>query len=209
MVDNFERIKDYLRQKGLPEKYDRQNIPDLYFTVEIVRRAKDHKEMGSSNYHFKNYYVTSIEGLDKIKDEVITICETFGMRAYISVNRKSFRAVTMNTIAELATLASKNDYRKPYSVYESCSGKYVERSDKTWIVDIDDDQIDNIGFFKYWLNELRPDHDTIICELPTNSGIHLLTKPFNRDKFNNECQVAGINTPDIKLNHLTALYANI
>lgn len=209
MVNNFEHIKDYLRLKGLPETYDRQNIPDLYFTVEIVRRAKDHKDKGSSNYHFKNYYVTSIEGLDKIKDEVITICETFGMRAYISVNKKSFRSVTMDTIAELATLASKNDFRKPYSVFESCSGQYVERSDKAWIVDVDYDQIENYNFFKYWLNELRPEHDTVIYELHTNSGFHIITKPFNREKFNNECQAAGINTPDIKLNHLTVLYANI
>ena len=195
--------------KGLPEKADKKKAEDLYFTIEIVKRAKDHKEIGSKNYHFKNYYITSIEKLDLYKDEIITLCDTFGMRAYISVNRKSFKKVALDTVAEMCRLMSNDDFRRPYRVFESCSGKYLEKEDKTWIVDIDADQIDNIGLFKYWLTQLRPDHDTIICELHSNSGIHLLTKPFNRNSFYRECMVAGINTPDIKLNHLTALYANI
>lgn len=209
MVNNFEAIKPYLRMKGLRENADKKKAEDLYFTIELVKRAKDHKEIGSNNYHFKNYYITSIDKLDHYKDEIITLCDTFGMRAYISVNRKSFKKVALDTVAEMCRLMSNDDFRRPYRVYESCSGKYVEKEDKTWIVDIDADQIDNLGFFKYWLKELRPDGDTIVFELYSNSGIHLLTKPFNRDRFYNECTVAGINPPDIKLNHLTALYANI
>ena len=209
MVNNFEKIKDFLRIKGLPEKADKKKAEDLYFTVEIVKRAKDHKETGSNNYHFKNYYITSIDRLDTLKDEIITLCDTFGMRAYISVNRKSFKKVALDTVAEMCRLMSNDDFRRPYRVYESCSGKYLENKDKTWIVDIDGDDIDNLGWYETKLCELRPDGDTIIYKLSSNSGLHLITKPFNREKFHSECEQAGINIPDIKLNHLTTLYANI
>jgi hypothetical protein len=209
MVNNFDNIKDFLRMKGLPEKADKKKAEDLYFTVEIVKRAKDHKEIGSNNYHFKNYYITSIDRLDALKDEIITLCDTFGMRAYISVNRKSFKKVALDTVAEMCRLMSNDDFRRPYRVYESCSGKYLENSDKTWIVDLDADDLVNIEWYKTKLVELRPDGDTIIYELPTNSGVHLITKPFNRDKFYELCDASGVNLPDIKLNHLTALYANV
>lgn len=209
MVDNFENIKPFLRMKGLPEKSNKKVAEDLYFTIEIVKRAKDHKEIGSNNYHFKNYYITSIEKLDYYKDEIITLCETFGMRAYISVNKKSFKKVALDTVAEMCRLMNNDDFRRPYRVYESCSGKYLDGSDKTWIVDLDSGDIDNLGWYKEMLKSMRPERDTIIYELSSNSGLHIITKPFNRERFYNECEQAGINVPDIKLNHLTALYANV
>lgn len=209
MVDNFEHIKTFLIEKGLPEKSNKKVAEDLYFTIEIVKRAKDHKEIGSNNYHFKNYYITSIEQLDFYKNEIITLCDTFGMRAYISVNKKSFKKVALDTVAEMCRLMSNDDFRRPYRVYESCSGKYLNPSDKTWIVDVDAEQLEYIDAIRDAIDSCRDDINPIIFENPTNSGLHLITEPFNRTLFETLMTRAGIDTPDIKLNHLTALYANV
>ena len=210
MVNNFEHIKDFLVMKGLPLNADKQKAEDMYFTVEIVKRAKDHKEIGSNNYHFKNYYITSIEKLEFYKDEIVTLCETFGMRAYISVNKKSFKKVALNTVAEMCRLMSNDDFRRPYRVFESCSGKYLDNTDKTWVVDVDADQLDHLDAIRDMVVSCYDGKSNpIVFENPTNSGMHLITKPFNSLLFTSLAMNAGIKVPDIKKNHLTALYANI
>ena len=121
MTNNFELYKEYItdefKQGGLEEG-------DAYFVVELIRRGKDHPNHPAANYHFKNYYIRLPEDLDKYKDEIIGICDLLKLRAYASVNYKSFKQVTLNTIAELAHRITYNDYNKSYAVFESCSGKY-------------------------------------------------------------------------------------
>ena len=49
--------------------------------------------------------------------------------------------ILMDTAAESAARAAAHNYGKPYSVYEHCSGKYVNRKDKKFVVDIDEEQM--------------------------------------------------------------------
>ena len=64
---------------------------DTYFVIELMRRGKDNPDMPAANYHFKNYYIRKPEDLDKYKQEIIDLCNIFRMRAYASVNYKSFK----------------------------------------------------------------------------------------------------------------------
>ena len=198
MTNNFELFKEYL-QTNFPD-FDKKS--DSYFVIEIVRRGKDNPDMPAANYHFKNYYINKMSDIDKFQDEIIKICDIFKMRAYFSVGRKSYHQVTLNTAAEFTRRISLHDHKKPQTIYESCSGRYVDKSDKRWVVDFDegqnpDDYIDLIG------------KEKIILRVPTKSGIHWITRPFRRDEFFEKCEEYDLKKPDIKQNHISLLYESI
>ena len=196
MTDNFDLFKEYI-ETNFPD-FDKRS--DSYFTVEIVRRGKDNPDLPAANYHFKTYYINYISDLDKFKDEIIKVCDLLKMRAYITVNRKSYHQVTLNTSAEYSRRVALHDYKKPYTIFEHCSGVYLDKSDKRWVVDIDDNQDP-----EDYVSIISP--EKIILRVPTRSGVHLITRPFRRDKFFEECEKNGL--PEIKITQLSLLYENV
>ena len=62
MVDNFELIKSLLSF----------NSEDDFYHLQIIRRGKDHLELEAANRTIKAYYITKVDSLDRIKDEVIS-----------------------------------------------------------------------------------------------------------------------------------------
>ena len=216
MTNNFELYKEYITNEFKKSVLDEG---DTYFVVELIRRGKDHPNLPAANYRFKNYYIRKPEDIDNYKDEIIGICDLLKLRAYASINYKSFKQVTLNTIAELAHRITYNDYNKSYTVFESCSGSYCNPKNKRWIIDIDNCHENNseVQDIKDIINKAcRPVGDKVLYQFPTKSGIHLITKPFNRTEFNNIMNIAvevgnftDLDIPEIKKNHLTLLYENI
>ena len=211
MTDNFERYRSFMQ---LPE----EEGGGAYYVIELVRRGKDCPDLPAANYHFKNYYIDTLKKYDSVQDEIRTLCRTLRLRAYVSVNRKSFRQVTMNTIAEMSRRAALDDFRRPYAVFESCSGKFVDKSDKHWVVDVDNCSVfSKLGQqSKAWdcrdiISMCKPTGDKIELVMPTRSGVHLITKPFDVQHFKELCERGfGWNEiPDIKKNHLTLLYEEL
>lgn len=214
MTDNFNLYKEYITNDFNNSSLD---DGDMYFVVELMRRGKDNPDMPAANYHFKNYYIRKPEDLDRYKSEIIMLCDMLRLRAYVSVNYKSFRQVTLDTLAELARRVANNDYKKNYNVYESCSGQYCHSQNKRWVIDIDDEtsiNSDKVKKIEDIINLCQPTNkDKIITKIPTKSGVHIITTPFDRIQFALNCTdnlENGINDiPDIKKNHLTLLYENL
>lgn len=210
MTNNFDLYKEFIS-----EKFANTTLPedDSYFVIELMRRGKDNPDLPAANYHFKNYYIRKPEDLDKYKQEIIHLCCMFRMRAYASVNIKSFKQVSLDTMAELARRIANNDYKKNYAVFESCSGQYCHSGDKQWVVDLDDCKIGDeyVYVIEDYIRNCEPvGVDKIITRIPTRSGVHLITKPFNRKQFIDRCKYLRFGeTPDIKKNHLTLLYENL
>lgn len=210
MTNNFQLYKDFITEKFANTTLSAE---DSYFVVELMRRGKDNPDMPAANYHFKNYYIRKPEDLDKYGNEIKTLCEVLRLRAYASVNIKSFKQVSLDTMAELAKRIANNDYRKTYAVFESCSGSYCYSGDKTWVIDLDDCKMDDKKVKKVYeiLNRTKPyNTEKVIAQFPTKSGVHLITRPFDIKEFDlvyggcfNDEEV------DIKKNHLTLLYENL
>lgn len=210
MTDNFQLYKDFIT-----ERFAKTTLLtiDSYFVVELIRRGKDNPDTPAANYHFKNYYIRKPEDLDKYENEIKTLCEVLRLRAYASVNIKSFKQVSLDTMAELARRIANNDYWKNYAVFESCSGSYCHSDDKMWIIDLDDCKMDDKKVKKVYeiLDRTKPyDTEKVIAQFPTKSGVHLITRPFDIKEFDlvyggcfNDEEV------DIKKNHLTLLYENL
>ena len=201
MTDNFKLIRQYLIDNGIPQ-HNESNLLKHY-VVEIMSRGKDNPDMPAANRHFKNYYFPCIDKFDRYEPEIKKVCDALRMRAYVSVNYKMYDQVLMDTAAESTARAAAHNYGKPYSVYEHCSGKYVNRKDKKFVVDIDEEQM---IFFDNIYDELK---DKVVLVVPTRTGMHLVTTPFNTLAFENKCINRLGFAPDIKKNPLTLLYENL
>ena len=213
MTDNFKLYKEFITKVygGLPENNEKGNL-NKYFVIELMRRGKDNPDMPAANYHFKNYYIYSWKDLDKYENEIKNICELLHLRAYCSVNYKMMSQVALDTLAESARRIAAHDYKKFYNIFESSSGKYVDKGNSVWVVDIDEEDLDMIDIIKDFINECEPlNTQKILFEMPTKSGLHLITKGFNLQDFNSKCLYClGLKkTFDVKKNHLTLLYENL
>lgn len=208
MTNNFELYKEYITNEFKNSVLDEG---DTYFVVELIRRGKDNPDNPAANYHFKIYYLRKPEDLDKYREEIVKICELLKLRAYASVNYKSFKQVTLNTLAELARRVSNDDFHKSYNVYEFCSGSYCNSKNKRWVIDIDNCDLDDekVQSIKNIIYNCEPNGNKIITSFPTKSGIHLITKPFDRMEFQDNLRYFPWEHPEIKKNHLTLLYENI
>ena len=188
MVDNFERIKPLLHfsEHG-----------DFYF-LQLLLRKKDGCDVpnGSDNQRrlVRDYHVTDVKQLDEWHDEIIRLCNETGARAYIRLNKRNWKTIAMAYAQETLEKARKGEeFGSTYGEINSVIGRYPEghKEDKTWLVDIDDfgpesmrttvvrdiiarcEPVDKVG-------ELCK----VIAVIPTRSGTHLITRPFNLQKFN-------------------------
>jgi len=213
MTDNFELFKEFINDfGGLPETNEKGNL-DKYYVIELMRRGKDNPDMPAANYHFKNYYIYSMHDIDKYENEIKEVCTLLRLRAYCSVNYKLMSQVALDTLAESARRVAAHDYKKFYNIFESCSGKFSDKSNRLWIIDIDDDLSKDevyLSSLRDFLNELHPEGEKVVKVFPTKTGLHLITTPFNMlafelgypMKFKEEI-------PDIQTNHLTLLFENL
>lgn len=191
MVDNFELIKPLLK---FPDA-------DTYYHLQILRRGKDHPELPAANRMIKAYFICSLEGLDYVEDEVKKLCEFFEARAYINLTPKSIKKTTMLQIKYLAQRAYEGDFKKIWKSWNTCAGE-IKGEEPRWVVDIDSNDIK-------W-NHVMDDIDTLepygmdtkyITNIPTKSGWHIITTPFNLQQFKEKY-------PDIDVhkNNPTILY---
>jgi hypothetical protein len=175
MIDNFELIKPLLKFPN----------DDTYYHLQILRRGKDHPELPAANRMIKAYFICSLEGLDHVKDEVKKLCEFFGARAYINLAPKSIKKTTMFQLKYLAERAYIGDYKKIWKSWNTCAGE-IKGEESRWVVDVDNPLEKMIYWWdikKYINEECEPVGDKTIAIIPTKNGNHLITKPFNLQRF--------------------------
>ena len=182
MINNFDLISSLLN-------FDNS---DLFYHLQILRRGKDHPDLPSANRVIKTYYIDNNEKLDKIKQEIIDLCEFFGARAYINLAPKSYHKCTMQCIADMAIRAEDKS------------------SDPYWIIDVDGPTDGKISeFIEYECEPLRycmegPHkvyYNKIYDYIPTKNGYHIITSPFNLEQFKKKYP-----NIDVHKNNPTILY---
>lgn len=217
MVDNFETIKQLITFDDSEIGISLDQDSDAFYQVQLIKRKKDNPTMKGDCLVFKRYQIDKLSDLDKYYDEIIMMCNTFNLRAYFEVARKSYKQVTLDSLVELSQRVANNDFKKVHSIIDSCTSKYVNSSHKRWIVDIDDGDSDTLSLdelFEFYTEiistKCRPGH-TVIGKVPTKSGLHLITKPFDLKTFSKLIHEAGINKPIdelVKKKVSTILYCN-
>ena len=213
MVDNFELIKPLLH---FP------NHGDFYF-LQLLLRKKDGLDVpnGSDNQRrlVRDYHVTDVKQLDEWRDEIIRLCNETGARAYIRLNRRNYKTIAMAYAQETLEKARKGEeFGNTYCEINSVIGRYPEghKGDKTWLVDIDDNGPDSgvVSAVKSIIARCDPKDDDnnkkVIAVIPTRSGTHLITKPFNLQKFHQlkKDELSGVDSEIAVLHdNPTILYA--
>lgn len=216
MTDNFNLIKEFIQSQWAQFGNSFDKFTDAFYMIEIIGRAKDNARIIAGNHKFKTYYIKTIEDLDKYENEIKLLCDTLNMRAYISINHKSMKHVTLNTTAEYANFIAQDNFTKPYSVFDSCAAKFVDRSTQLWIVDVDKEDADahNMSVddltihYRAIIEECAPKKSVVIV-IPTRSGAHIITHPFNTIEFMGKALRNKPIDSIVKKNGLTLLYENI
>lgn len=199
MIDNFEQIRGLLEFRSQD---------DFYF-LQILQIKKDNKIngeqkiKGSSNNSrmIKMYTIHSIEYLDKMKDEIIELCKLFNARAGIDLNRRSYQACSLQTARLIMDQFLNKQYSDTIKAYSSVCGRFHNESDERWIVDIDKEELIWKPQIIDSIQPCMPHGNKIIAEIPSKSGLHLITSPFNVIEFNNnfENELKAYNMNNIKL----------
>jgi len=212
MTDNFDHYKKLITiNGGLPKTNKKGNL-DLFYVIELIRRGKDNPDMPAANYHFKSYHIFSWADYEKYEQEIKDICTLLHCRAYASVNYKLMSQIALDTIAEETRRIAAHDYKRFNHIFESCCGKFVDKGNNLWIVDFDNMKAKDISeelvnlIDKAWSEY----ESNLLYIMPTKSGFHFITHPFNRMYFEAEYKRRiGGEMPDIKQNHVTLLYENL
>jgi hypothetical protein len=175
MVDNFDLFGVWLTE-------NKTFTDDSFLFLQIIRRRKENPDATAAQQTIKNFHITSVEDLMQRKADIVNWCKLHNARAYLRLNMRSRRKVALMTMAGIAENIANDNYNIK-NCYESACGKYHSDSDKTWVVDLDNDQ--------FTLGEMVDIRDTIrdlvaqtgrnpeILWVPTKNGIHLITRPFN------------------------------
>ena len=183
MKNNLELIKPLLKF---------ESADDFYY-LQILQRKKDPNPInlptGSNNNArtIKNYYVGSLEYLDKKMPEIIALCDLFNARASIRLNKRSHKKVAFRTLQKIAGILANGEHSHLKTAYsKACGLGHNAGGDKTWVVDLDTPEEikeDYIIRLVAIIKNIQPVGDKLIEIVPTKSGIHLITKPFNLQTF--------------------------
>jgi bisphosphoglycerate-dependent phosphoglycerate mutase len=180
MIDIFEQIKKFL----IFESED-----DFYY-LQILQRKKENPNIGANSRVIKNYYINSIDYLEKRYDEIKMLCNIFNARAMLRLNKRSYSKVAFKTLQNIANSMSNKEYSCIRKSYDRACGNGHNDKNKTWIVDIDN-ILDNayISDVIEFINNLNDyNENNVISVLPTKNGVHVITKPFNINEFKKEYQ---------------------
>lgn len=178
MIDIIEKIIPLL---------DFQSKDDFYY-VQVLQRRKDNPELNLGFKIIKEYSIISVKQLRELYSEIKTLCDVFNARAAFRLNKRSFRQVAMKTLVNISNQLTNRAYDKVVNAYKLACRQCHHDKNKKWVVDIDADDITYDGFVnevKEFIETLPPQKETskILLEVPTKTGIHLITNPFHREKF--------------------------
>jgi hypothetical protein len=175
MVDNLELLKPFL-------KFDTED--DFYY-LQILQRKKDNPGIIKNTVAIKDYYIRSIEYLDSHYEQIKDLCRYFNARASLRLNKRSFKKVAFRALQNITAQMMQDDFRSARQAYSKACGQCHNERDKMWIVDIDEDCMDCVADIERSIEHLPPFGATnkIRAKVPTKTGLHLITTPFNLANF--------------------------
>jgi hypothetical protein len=183
-IDNFKQIRELLT-------FDKEN--NFYF-IEIIKRRKDNPRMKLDSKFIKSYYVWSHEGLDAARDEILCYCELHNARAYIKINVRNSDAIALHALKRLADLIASGNTKSITRLSRLVCCENHSDANPKFMVDIDSEN--DLAFAKSVIQDVwdsRSDSTgQFIAEIPTPNGWHLITSPFDMDRFQQSCPTIAV-----------------
>lgn len=235
MVDNFDLICKWLDKCQLEDNLEgKRDNGDVWY-IQLLRRQSDdpmidgkpdpayHGNMHSRS--LKDYLIHSSTKLLELKNEIITLCKDFNVRAYIRLNKRNYKNICLHMLKNIASqIESGGTYSSPYHLVASAAGGVCQAGKKkTWLLDLDaeylpyeKDIIDMVlkcephkTMLENWKHpapDLTMDAEyaklayleKAFFTVPSKSGKHINCRPFNKETFNN------LWNEYVKMNKITA-----
>ena len=183
-IDNFSVIRKILR---FPTE-------DSFYFLQVLKRRKDNPDLEKDMIHLADFYIYSLEDYDRLMDRVINLCQSENARAYLRLNVRDSKKTAMMTLKKIVDYISTENYKAVKKAHASCTGEYHSDPDKTWIVDIDNVSIDSFNHSEEQIKirqlitdlQIEAGKEPMMQFIPTRSGVHIITRPFNLQKFKSE-----------------------
>ena len=210
IIDNTNQIKRLITGCG----------EDEFYMLQILHRVKDGhtkyepQDKKSHEQVIKTYFVSSPDYLDKKMEEIKDLCRMFNARAIINLNKKSWKQVSLKSLELTAQALGKEGKEDKWwksirsTVESACGQTGACDGNKTWVLDVDTkDEQERIQIKKI-IDLCEPlDTEKIIDVIPTVHGFHIITRPFNKQKFMSFYKMVHDDAEDIiKDNNPTILY---
>lgn len=192
MVDNFELVKKFMITE-----------PDVFYHTTVIRRGKDHPDLPAANKTINTWLVRGPMALDRLRPDIELLCKAYGARAYINIAPKSLDKLNKLIALHINQNLYNGNVVNPMKVLDHCVGELMSQ-DKKWIVDVDN--LDHKARIEQHITDIWSRiHFRIdpwkIAEIPTKTGVHLITHPFNLEAF--QLLEPGV---DVHKNNPTCLY---
>ena len=166
MIDNFEIIKNFLKEHSVMEKND-------FYFLQVIRRKKDNPEMTQHEFNIDNFYLNSLEDFDKRKDRIIELCEIHNARCLIRLGKRNYEKLAAKTIGIIAKAQEDKQFHLVTSAFATACGKFSSEKKKLWMVDVDD--MTRLDEVKSYLETITKVHAVI----PSKNGCHIIITGFN------------------------------
>jgi hypothetical protein len=193
MIDNFNQISSLLTFES----------EDDFYHLQIIRRKKENPDLNKNAKLIKSFCIKDVNDLDYYRTEIINLCNLNNARACINLNKRSFEKIAFHTLKKVTDQIMNKDYKSVKKAYDSVCGTYSNDKDKKWIIDIDE-PMDELAIhtIAYSLFDVCPIGNKIVSIIPTKSGCHIITKPFDVRELKN----IFINIPDLHKDNPTILF---
>ena len=212
MTNNFQAISDFLTEQFSYLYSDDSSVKDdIFYNVELIGRKKDNALVDGK---VKSYTINDVCDLDKYKQEIITICDALKVRAYISVNYKSHKQVTLSTLLKYTNNIAQDCFNNSRGIYDSAVAQFSDSKKQLWIIDVDKDDslnksVDELTDLYIKTIESCKPYKNIVAVIPTKSGKHIITHPFDASEFYLKIdELVKLGSNLIKKNDMTLLYEN-
>ncbi len=186
MINNFKHIAPLLEFRS----------EDEFYYLQILQRKKDNADsklrLGKNNNArtISNYFIRSTEHLASLEREIVGLCNYFTARASIRLNRRSFKNTAYRNLQKVAGIMANGEFNHVKTAYSKACGTGNIEPVKKWIIDIDEEDMRNYLEIKNKIVSLQSDVNDeksrtykIVAELPSRTGMHLITNPFRVDVF--------------------------
>jgi hypothetical protein len=176
MIDNFKLLEPLLQF---------YSPGDCYF-IQLLKRHKDNPDMTKNMVNVDNFFVYNLEDYYDKKDAIVASATAHNARAYIRINRRNTEKLALLTMKKVVDLILSKEYKAVKNAYLSVAGENNSEPIRRWLVDIDlvDAYLSEV---REYIKELHAESNgglyEILLEVPTKNGVHIITNPFNLQKF--------------------------
>ena len=156
---------------------------DTFYFIQVIQRRKDNPELDKAELQRGFWFIRSLGDLDIHWPKILMLCNTYNARAYISLNPRSLSRLGKLALHNLSERNLKNAWDGVERVMQKIALISETRQEgllfsKTWIIDLDTDDIKELELIK---NSLMCLSDfKIHTIIPTPNGYHLVTGSFNK-----------------------------